>query len=131
MHDGRLVLTHVLCRLPRNTDEFVRAILDSNPNTIIVNQSGMPVEFPWAGQASTLVQAFLGGNETGNAIADVLFGKSNPSGRLPVTFPRVLEDCPSHANFGDAKTTVYAEALNVGYRYFDRPGNASSLFPFG
>lgn len=77
------------------------------------------------------LKAFLGGNEGGNAIADVIFGKMNPSGKLPMTFPKVLEDCPSHANFGQAMTTVYAEGLKVGYRYFDRPGNPSSQFAFG
>jgi beta-glucosidase len=65
----------------------VEAVLAANPNTIVVNQSGMPVSMPWVDQTHTLLQAFYGGNEGGNGIADVLFGKINPSGRLPVSFP--------------------------------------------
>lgn len=108
----------------------------------------MPVEMPWVKKAPALVQvytlgpsvkqfylkdfqAFFGGNECGNAIADVLFGKYNPSGKLPVTFPKVYEDVPSSKNFGNALDTVYAEGLKVGYRYFDRPGGVESEFPFG
>jgi beta-glucosidase len=105
-------------KLPRNTDDLVRAVLAVNANTIIVNQSGMPVELPWISQATTLVQAFFGGNECGTAIADV-------------TWPVRLEDFPSHEGFGDNKTTVYAEGLGVGYRHFDRPGKVKSAFPFG
>jgi beta-glucosidase len=118
-------------KLPRNTDDLVRAVLGVNPNTIIVNQSGMPVELPWISQATTLVQAFFGGNECGTAIADAIFGRINPSGKLPVTWPVRLEDFPSHEGFGDNKTTVYTEGLGVGYRHFDRPGKVKSAFPFG
>jgi len=86
---------------------------------------------PWISEASTIVQAFFGGNETGNAIADVLFGKINPSSKLPVTFPAKLEDFPSHEGFGQAIDTIYNEGIKVGYRYFDRAGGPRSLFPFG
>ncbi|KAH7100142.1 beta-glucosidase precursor, partial [Auriculariales sp. MPI-PUGE-AT-0066] len=118
-------------KLPCDTDSLVHAVLAANPNTIVVNQSGMPVEMPWIDQVHTLVQAFFGGNETGNGIADVLFGKANPSSKLPVTFPVKLEDFPSHEGFGHPTDTVYNEGIKVGYRYFDRTGGPKSLFPFG
>ncbi|KAH8833090.1 glycoside hydrolase superfamily [Flagelloscypha sp. PMI_526] len=118
-------------KLPRETDALVEAVLKANSNTIVVNQSGMPVEMPWLSDAPTLVQAFFGGNETGNAIADVLFGKANPSSRLPLTFPVKLEDFPSHEGFGHPTDTVYREGVKVGYRYFDREGGPKSAFPFG
>jgi beta-glucosidase len=77
-------------KLPGEADELVAAVLKVNPNTIVVNQSGTPVEFPWIKDAPTLVQAFFGGNELGNGLADVLFGKVNPSSKLPLTFPFVF-----------------------------------------
>lgn len=73
--------------LPGNQNALVKAVLAANPNTIVITQTGMPVQMPWLDQAHTLLQAFYGGNEVGNGIADVLFGKVNPSGRLPVSFP--------------------------------------------
>lgn len=64
-------------------------MLAANPNTVVVNQSGTQVAMPWADEAHTLVQAFYGGNEVGNGLADVLFGTVNPSAKLPLTFPSV------------------------------------------
>ena len=116
---------------PKGTDELVQAILAVNPKTIIVNQSGMPVELPWLKQAPTLVQAFFGGNECGTAIADTIFGTINPSGKLPITWPCVLEDYPSHETFGDSFNTIYNEGVEVGYRHFDRSSHPKSEFPFG
>ena len=78
--------------LPPGTDELVRSILAATPDAVIVNQSGMPVALPWLDSASTIVQAFFGGNEVGNGIADVLFGKVNPSGKLPVSWGKKIED---------------------------------------
>ncbi|KAM0750533.1 hypothetical protein T439DRAFT_380431 [Meredithblackwellia eburnea MCA 4105] len=118
-------------KLPAGSDKLVEAVLKATPNTIVVNQSGMPVEFPWVENCSTLIQAFFGGNESGTAIADAIFGKHNPSGKLPVTFPVKLEDSPSYECFGHPTTTVYKEGIKVGYRFFDRPGNVASAFPFG
>ena len=65
----------------------MEAILAANSNTVVVTQTGMPVAMPWLDKVHTLVQSFYGGNEVGDGIADVLFGKVNPSGRLPVSFP--------------------------------------------
>lgn len=118
-------------KLPKGADDLVEAILKINPNVIIVNQSGMPVEMPWIRSSSTVVQAFFGGNEVGNGISDVLFGRVNPSGKLPITWPVKVEDFPSHEGFGDDFNTVYHEGIYVGYRWFDRPGRVKSLFPYG
>ena len=106
-------------------------MLEAVPNAVIVNQSGMPVELPWVSEAPTLLQAFFGGNECGTAIAQAIFGRINPSGKLPVTWPVKVEDFASNKDFGDAITTVYSEGLNVGYRWFDAPGRPQSEFPFG
>ncbi|GAA5990718.1 hypothetical protein JCM10908_003203 [Rhodotorula pacifica] len=121
-------------KLPGATDELVKAVLAANPNTIVVNQSGTPVDFPWLEQASTLVQTFFGGNELGNGLADVLFGKVNPSGKLPLTFGKRLEDNPSFHSFGITSDTpgkvVYSEGIYVGYRHYDR-ARLAPAFPFG
>ena len=117
--------------LPPGTDALVESILAVTPNAIIVNQSGMPVEFPWLSSASTVVQAFFGGNEVGTGIAEVLFGKVNPSGKLPVSWGKKLEDWSSAGHFGQEFHTVYEEGVFVGYRHFDRPGRPESAFSFG
>lgn len=76
---------------------------------------------PWLKQADTLVHAWFGGQETGNAIADVLFGKFNPSGRLSVTFPERLEDTPAFLSFGKGtKDMLYSEGVFIGYRYYEK-----------
>ncbi|GAA5954335.1 hypothetical protein JCM3765_004425 [Sporobolomyces pararoseus] len=122
-------------KLPGETDELVKSVLAANPKTIVVNQSGTPVDMSaWIQDAPTVLQAFFGGNELGNGIADVLFGKTNPSGRLPLTFPARIEDSPSYHSFGNTGETpgkiVYGEGLYVGYRHFDKSSTAP-LFPFG
>ncbi|CAK7230181.1 hypothetical protein SBRCBS47491_007498 [Sporothrix bragantina] len=117
--------------LPPNTDNLVAAVLAANPNTVVVVQSGTPVTLPWVGQAKAVLQAWYGGNETGNGIADVVFGAVNPAGKLPLTYPRRLEDNPAHVNYrSEAGRVLYGEDVYVGYRYFDRAG-IEPLFPFG
>lgn len=102
-----------------------------NPNTAIVIQSGTPVAMPWVDSAPAVMQAWYGGNETGNAIADVLFGDVNPGGKLPLTFPAKLEDTPAYLNFGSERgRTLYGEDIFVGYRYYEYI-NRKVLFPFG
>ncbi|BGP53496.1 hypothetical protein JCM8202_001140 [Rhodotorula sphaerocarpa] len=121
-------------KLPGATDELVEAVLAANPKTIVVNQSGTPVDFPWVNKASTLVQTFFGGNELGNGLADVLFGKVNPAGRLSLSFGKRLEDNPSFHSFGITSETpgkvVYSEGIYVGYRHYDR-AKLAPAFPFG
>jgi beta-glucosidase len=75
--------------LPRATDQLVSAVLEANKNTVIVVIGGTPVAMPWIDSATTIVQSFYSGGEAGHGLADVLFGKVNPSSRLPLTFPIV------------------------------------------
>ncbi|GAA6009003.1 hypothetical protein JCM10207_004061 [Rhodosporidiobolus poonsookiae] len=121
-------------KLPGESDALVAAVLAANPNTVVVNQSGTPVEFPWLKDASTVVQAFFGGNELGNGLADVLFGKKNPAGKLPLSWPVRLEDNPAFHSFGNTGETpnkiLYGEGIYVGYRHYDRMKLAPA-FPFG
>ena len=118
-------------RLPEGEDAAVAAVLAERPDAVIVNQSGAPVEMPWAGQAATLVQYWFCGMDGGSALARVLFGEVDPSGRLPFTFPRRLADSPAHAlgNYGPVRVE-YAEGVFIGYRWHDAKG-LEPLFPFG
>lgn len=120
--------------LPGTTNKLVRAILEVNPKTVIVNQTGTPVSMPWVDQAHSLVQAFYGGNSLGDGLADVLFGKVNPSSKLSLTFPKRLADSPSDIGFGITSATpgktFYTENIYVGYRHFDK-SETPVLFPFG
>ncbi|KAM5346983.1 hypothetical protein ACJ41O_009988 [Fusarium nematophilum] len=88
---------------------------------VVITQTGMPVQMPWIDSAPTLVHAWLGGQETGHAVADVIFGDVNPSGRLSLTFPKRLEDTPAFLNFGKTdRTIVYGEGFFVGHRYYEK-----------
>lgn len=117
--------------LPPGTDELISQVLEVNPNAAVVIQSGTAVTMPWAGSANALLQAWFGGNECGNGIADVLYGDVNPSGKLPLTFPVRLQDNPSYLNFRSERGRVlYGEDIYVGYRYYER-AQVAPLFPFG
>jgi len=117
--------------IPGHTDELVREVAKANKNVIVVNQSGSPIAMPWINDVLALVQAWYGGNETGNTIADVLFGDVNPSGKLSMTFPVKFEHNPSFLNFGSTNRQVlYGEDIHVGYRYYEKI-NREVLFPFG
>lgn len=117
--------------LPPGVSELIERVVAVNPRAVIVNQSGCPVTMPFIDKVSTLVHAWYGGQETGNAIADVLFGKHNPSGRMSVTFPRRLEDAPSFLTFGKGmRDMYYGEGVFIGYRYYEKLRN-DPLFYFG
>ncbi|KAJ5137855.1 hypothetical protein N7526_004088 [Penicillium atrosanguineum] len=117
--------------LPPHTDDLITQILAANPNTVIVVQSGTPVEMPWVDKAKAVLHAWYGGNETGNGIADVVFGDVNPSGKLPLTFPRRLKDNPTFFNYrSEGGRVLYGEDVYVGYRYYDGL-EVEPLFPFG
>lgn len=109
---------------------LVDSVLDVNPNTIVVVNTGGPVEMPWAARAPAIVQLFLPGQEGGHGLADVLTGKVNPSGKLPVSFPRRYRDNPTFLHFPGGQDVDYGEGLFVGYRYYDAAG-IDPLFPFG
>ncbi len=118
-------------RLPGEQDELIRRVTEANPNTIVVLNGGSPVEMPWLEGAAAVLQAWYLGQESGHAMADVLFGRQSPGGRLPVTFPRRLQDNPAYLHYpGENGRHVYGEGIFVGYRYYQRKG-IQPLFPFG
>lgn len=107
--------------LPPNTDDLISAVLDANPNTVIVIQSGTPVTMPWVKKAKAIIQAWYGGNETGHGIADVVYGVVNPSAKLPLTFPKRVKDNPTYLNYrSEAGRVLYGEDVYVGYRYYEQ-----------
>ncbi|KAI1451722.1 beta-glucosidase [Annulohypoxylon moriforme] len=117
--------------LPPRTDELVEAIAAANPNVVVVNQSGTPVTMPWVDKVPAIVHAWYGGNETGNAIANVLFGETNPSGKLPLSWPVRLEDNPAFINTRiDGGKVLYGEGVHVGYRWYEKT-KRDPLFSFG
>jgi beta-glucosidase len=117
--------------LPLATDALVSAVLAANPCTVVVNQTGSAVLMPWLDRAPAVVQTWYQGQERANALCDVLLGARNPCGKLPVTFPRRLEDSPSHLNYpGGNDRVVYGEGIFVGYKYYDHM-QIEPLFPFG
>lgn len=117
--------------LPPGSDELISRVLAVKPNAVVVIQSGTPVTMPWVNEARAVVQAWFGGNECGNGIADVLYGDVNPSAKLPITFPRRLQDNPSYVNFRSERGRVlYGEDVYVGYRFFEKSA-VEPAFPFG
>ncbi|KAJ5682099.1 uncharacterized protein N7477_002039 [Penicillium maclennaniae] len=117
--------------LPPGSDELISRVLAVNPNAVVVIQSGTPVTMPWAQDARAIVQGWFGGNECGNGIADVLYGDVNPSAKLPITFPRRLQDNPSYINFRSERGRVlYGEDIYVGYRFFEK-SDVTPAFHFG
>jgi len=118
--------------LPGAQDALIKAVVKANKNTIVVLNNGTPVTMTkWINKVPVIVEAWYLGQETGNAIADVLFGDYNPSGKMPVTFPVKYEDNPSYPWYLKEKDkAVMGEGLYVGYRYYDSK-NVEPLFPFG
>ena len=113
-------------------NELIAAVAQANPRTVVVLNVGAPVSMPWVDQVPAIVQAYYPGMENGNAVAAVLLGKVNPSGKLPVTFPVRLEDSPAYINasYPGCREVNYGEGIFVGYRYFDQK-DVTPLFPFG
>jgi beta-glucosidase len=123
-------------KLPGGQDTLIQAVMEANPRTIVVLVAGSPVEMPWLEKAPAVLFAWYGGTQAGDAVANVLFGKVNPSGKLPCTFPKQLADSPVHAQnlyvTQNAGTEPYSDGIFVGYRYFDSKKDAPApLFPFG
>jgi beta-glucosidase len=118
--------------LPAGQDELIEAVMKANRNTVVVLNVGAPVSMErWIEHVPAVVNAWFPGEEGGHAIADVLFGDVNPSGKLPVTFPRKLEDSPAWGHYpGKDGVVEYAEDIYVGYRHFDKK-NIEPLFCFG
>lgn len=119
--------------LPFGQEELIKKVLEANPKTIVVMIAGAPFDINAVSQkTSALVWSWFNGSEGGNALADVLLGKVNPSGKLPWTMPKNIMDSPAHAtnSFPGGKTVNYAEGILIGYRWFDTK-NIAPLYPFG
>ena len=123
--------------LPYEQDKVIEALAAANPNLVVVNLTGNAYSMPWRDKVPGIVQGWYIGSEAGNAIADVLFGEVNPSGKLPMTFAKSLQDYAAHAN-GDAEVypgvdgdVKYKEGLDVGYRYTDKLKKDRVNYAFG
>ncbi|MGG5736961.1 MULTISPECIES: glycoside hydrolase family 3 C-terminal domain-containing protein [Bacillus cereus group] len=118
-------------QIPENHVQLIEAIAEVQSNIVVVLSNGAPIEMPWIGKVKGILEGYLGGQALGGAIADLLFGDANPSGKLAETFPKVLSDNPSYLNFpGEGDKVEYKEGVFVGYRYYDKK-NIEPLFPFG
>lgn len=112
-------------------DELVRAVAAANPNTVVVMNTGSPFAMPWIDDVAAVLQVWFGGQEMGNALADVLLGDREPGGRLPHTMPRRIEDVPGWLTYpGEGGRVRYGEGVFVGYRGYDEL-DRDPLFPFG
>lgn len=121
--------THL--ELPESHNRLVEAVAAVHEKVVIVLSNGAPVEMPWVEDVQAVLEGYLGGQAGAGAVADILYGIVNPSGKIAETFPLKLEDNPSHAYFpGGPKTVEYRESLYVGYRFFETVGKPV-LFPFG
>ena len=116
--------------LPGRQDELVQRVAAASPRTVVVVNAGMPVLMPWASRVGAVIYAWLPGQAIDEALADVLLGRTEPGGRLPVTLPAAETDCPVlHALPRDGRLD-YAEGLFIGYRGYDAAG-ITPRFPFG
>ena len=117
--------------LPDSQNQLIEAVAAIHDQVVVVLSNGAPVEMPWVDRVQGILEGYLGGQAGGGAVAEILFGEINPSGKLAETFPARLEDTPSHGYFpGGPRTVEYRESLYVGYRYYDIAGK-EVLFPFG
>ena len=121
--------------LPFGQDKLIEELLKVNKNTAVVLLSGNAVAMPWVDKVSAIVQGWYLGSEAGNALADIISGDVNPSGKLPVSFPKKLEDIGAHSFDklcypGDSVNVYYKEDILVGYRWLDTK-KIEPLFPFG
>ncbi|MDE6249946.1 MAG: glycoside hydrolase family 3 C-terminal domain-containing protein, partial [Paramuribaculum sp.] len=123
--------------LPYDQDRVIEALYEANPRLAVMNLTGNAYSMPWVNKVPAIVQGWYIGSEAGNAIADVLFGDVNPSGKLPMTFAKELKDYAAHAEAdstmypGVGGDVIYKEGLNVGYRYTDRLKPSRINYAFG
>jgi len=121
--------THI--NLPPSHNRLVAEVSKVQKNTVAVLTNGSAVAMPWVNEVAAIVESWLGGQAGAGAVADVLFGTVNPSGKLAETFPVRLEDTPAYLNFpGEQSEALYGERIFVGYRYFEAR-KITPLFPFG
>jgi beta-glucosidase len=118
-------------KMPAGHDALIKAVAAAHQNVVVVLSNGSPVEMPWVNDVPCILEGYLGGQAGAGGLADVLYGKVNPSGKLAETFPLKLEDNPSFHYFpGGPATVEYRESIYVGYRYYDIV-EQEVLFPFG
>jgi beta-glucosidase len=117
-------------RLPRRQDDLIRRLSQLGKELVVVLQTGSTVEMPWIGSVDSVLQMHLSGQGAGKALADILSGKANPSGKLTETYPEKLSHTPSYLHRGDNTRVEYGESIFTGYRYYDKKG-LDVLFPFG
>ncbi len=117
-------------KLPEGHDRMIGAVAAANHNTVVVLLCGSAVECPWADRVSGILYMGLPGQAGGEAIADLLYGRANPGGRLGESWPYTYEDVPSSAIYGKTADALYQEGLYVGYRYYDKAG-VPVRWPFG
>ncbi|MGG1617749.1 beta-glucosidase [Paenibacillus sp. NRS-1781] len=117
--------------MPLNQQQLISAVAAVQPNVVVVLCNGSPILMPWLKDVKAVLEGYLGGQAAGGAIADLLFGDANPSGKLAETFPQSLKHNPSYLFFpGDGDRVEYREGIYVGYRYYDTK-DIEPLFPFG
>lgn len=118
-------------RIPENQNHLIEEIAKTVKRVAVLLYNGSPVEMPWAEKVSGILEGYLGGQNVGYANRAVLFGEVNPSGRLPETFPKRLEDTPCYLSYGgEGNRAEYSEGVFVGYRYYTKK-QIPVLFPFG
>lgn len=121
--------THM--NLPAAHDALVNEILKVNKNVIVVLAGGSPIEMPWNDGVAAILNSYLGGQAGAGAVADIVSGAVNPSGKLPETYPMVYTDTPAVNNFpGNPASVEYRESVYIGYRYYDKAKKAVR-YPFG
>jgi beta-glucosidase len=130
-----LNFTDVIHQAPIDQDGLVAAVAAANPRTIVVMENGGAQIMPWLGSVSAVLEAWFPGIRGGQAIANILFGSVNPSGKLPITFPASVNDLPRPVIPGSPYAitpfeTDYSEGLLVGYKWYDSQGYTPE-FPFG
>jgi len=117
--------------MPANQVELIEQIAAVQPNVVVVLSNGAPIVMPWLGKVKSVLEAYLGGQAFGGAVADLLFGDVNPSGKLAETFPQSVKQSSAYPYFpGEGDVVEYREGILVGYRYFDTK-EIEPLFPFG
>jgi beta-glucosidase len=121
--------------LPNGQDQLIAAVAQANPRTIVVLDTGGPVLMPWLDQVSAVLESWYPGQRDGDAVAAILFGDAEPSGRLPQTFPASDTSVPASTpdqwpGSGDGQDAAFSEGLEVGYRWYDK-NKVAPLFPFG
>tara|TARA_B100001123_G_scaffold433156_1_gene557320 strand:+ start:1110 stop:3557 length:2448 start_codon:yes stop_codon:yes gene_type:complete len=117
--------------LPSKQDELIHKICAANPNTVVIINTGSPCSMPWLDKARAVLLSWFPGQEYGRALTDILFGEINPSGKLPTTFPKLIEDTPAFQHYpGSDLQMNYEEGLYIGYRWYEKK-KIEPLFHFG